>query len=59
MLPYRLALCLMLLYTISGSEDRLMQAMQQEIEPELTTALIFAAFRGFYQEVGRIRVQAG
>ncbi|MBN2356750.1 hypothetical protein JXO59_11605 [candidate division KSB1 bacterium] len=55
MLPHRLALCLMLLYAISGSEDRLMQAMQQEVEPELTTALISLAFKGFYQEFDRIR----
>jgi len=55
LLPQRIAICLLLLYTISGGEDRAMQQMQGELDARLTHALILAGFKGYYQEIARIR----
>ncbi len=59
LLPYRIALCLMLLYTLSEFQDRLQQSMQQNLENELMVALIFLAFKAFYQEFDYIKSRRG
>jgi len=55
LLPQRIAFCLLVLYAVSGGEDRTMQQMQGELDSKLNYALILAAFKGYYQEIARIR----
>jgi len=50
-LPMRMAIDLLTLYAMATSEDRKFQLMEQEIEAELSAALITACFSAFYQEI--------
>jgi len=50
-LPMRMAIGLLTLYAMATSEDRKFQLMEQEIEADLSAALITACFSAFYQEI--------
>jgi hypothetical protein len=50
-LPMRMAIACSPLYAMATSEDRKFQLMEQEIEAELSAALITACFSAFYPEI--------
>ena len=54
-LPLRMALAMLLLYTMATKEDRLAQMMKENMEPELLKALILSCFSCYYNEVNEYK----
>ncbi|GEM_PF-493018 len=53
LLPQRMALALMLLYSASEPQDKIAQIVSQKMDPNLMAGLIALSFKAFYLEVKR------
>jgi hypothetical protein len=55
LLPLRMAIAMLMLYTMATREDRLAQLMKENMEPELQKALIVSGFSCYYNQVNIYR----
>ncbi len=53
LLPQRIALALLLLYSASEPQDKIAQIVSQKLDPDLMAGLIALSFKAFYLEVKR------
>lgn len=54
-LPLRMAIAMLVLYTMATKEDRLAQMMKENMEPDLQKALIVSCFSCYYNQVNIYR----